>query len=71
MENVQEFVVRDTTFKGEENSETALELVETTAEIVNSSFISNGGKTWMSHIYGQKCVGGAIIASQSNTIINH
>ena len=40
VENVQEFVVRDTKFKGEENSETALELVETTAEIINSTFDS-------------------------------
>ena len=35
VENVQEFVVRDTKFKGEEYSETALELAKTTSVIVN------------------------------------
>ena len=44
MENVQEFVVRNTKYIGGEKSETALKLVETTAGMVNSTFISNRGK---------------------------
>ena len=38
---VEEFVVEDTKFEGRENSGTALELIETTAQIVNSTFVSN------------------------------
>ena len=37
--HVEEFVVEDTKFKGQENSGTALELIETTAQIVNSTFL--------------------------------
>ena len=39
--HVEEFVVEDTKFEGQENSSTALELIETTAQIVNSTFVSN------------------------------
>ena len=42
VKHVEEFVVQDTvTFKGQENSGTALKLIETTAQIVNSTFVSN------------------------------
>ena len=63
-------MVRDTKFKGEENSETALELVETTAEIVNSIFVSYRGKIIFALAYRQELsLGGAIIANQSNANI--
>ena len=39
--HVEEFVVQDTTFKGQDNSGTALELIETTTQIVNSTFVLN------------------------------
>ena len=42
MRCVKEFMVEDTKFKGQENSGTALELIKTTAQIVNSTFLSNG-----------------------------
>ena len=64
VENVQEFVVRHTKFKGDKNSETALEIVKTTAEIVDSTFISNGGKSLTQKSHSYRSVGGAIIASQ-------
>ena len=70
VENVQEFVVRDTKFKGDKNSETALELVKTTAEIVDSTFISNRGKSLTQKSHSYRSVGGAIIASQSNANIS-
>ena len=39
--HVEEFVVEDTKFEGQDSSSTALELIETTAQIVNSTFVSN------------------------------
>jgi predicted outer membrane repeat protein len=43
----QEFLVTDTKFEGRENSGTALELIETTAQIINSTFVSNRkGSYW-------------------------
>ena len=36
--HVEEFLVKDTKFKGQENSGTALELIETTAQIINFCF---------------------------------
>ena len=35
---VESFVMKDAKFEGDENSGTALEMIETTAEIVNSTF---------------------------------
>ena len=37
MRHVEEFVVKDTKFEGHDNSSTALELIETTAQIVNGT----------------------------------
>ena len=37
----EEFVGKDTKFKGQENSSTALELIKTTAQIINSTLQSN------------------------------
>ena len=36
-----EFIIQDTKFIGQENSRTALELIDATAQIVNSTFVSN------------------------------
>lgn len=54
--NVDNFVVHETTFKGQGNSGTALELIETTAQIINCTFLFNRQ--------------GAIIATHSNVKIN-
>ena len=69
--HVEEFVVEDAKFKGQENSGTALELIETTAQIVNSTFLSNRNGLY------SKCgclfdgfIGGAIIATNSTVEIN-
>ena len=75
--NVDKFVVRNTTFRGQENSGTALELIKTTAQIVNCIFSSNRNgkiqrfffKYYSSYVYGQ--VGSAIfIANHSNVNIS-
>ena len=70
---VKEFLVTDTTFEGQENSETALELIETTAQIVNCTFVSNRKGSyresvviWDGPVNG--FVGGAIIATDNTTV---
>ena len=73
MRHIDEFVVEDTMFKGQDNSSTALELIETTAQIVNSNFVSNRNGTYRDCIifypeYGcvfDGFIGGAIIATNS------
>ena len=69
MKHVEEFVVQDTTFKGQENSGTALELIETTAQIVNSTFVSNRKGSYRKCPITDLCsygfFGGAIIATNS------
>ena len=78
MKHVEEFVVQDTMFKGQENSGTTLELIETTAQIVNSTFVSNRKGSY------RKCpifdpefgcledgfIGGVIIATNSTINIS-
>ena len=41
VKNVEKLMIKDTTFEGQENSGTALELIGTTAQIANSSFVLN------------------------------
>ena len=41
MIHVKKFMVEDAKFQGQENSSTALKLIETTVQIVNSTFLSN------------------------------
>ena len=69
MKHVEEFVVQDTTFKGQENSGTALKLIETTAQIVNSTFVSNRKGSYRKCPITIYCLygffGGAIIATNS------
>ena len=75
VKHVEEFVVQDTTLKGQENSGTALELIETTAQIVNSTFVSNRKGSYRNFVvclydacFWDGFFGGAIIAT--NSIIN-
>ena len=78
MRHVEEFVVEDTKLEGQENSGTALELIETTAQIVNSIFLSNRKRLYRKcHTfipgYGYSFdgfIGGAIIATNSTVEIN-
>ena len=80
--HAKEFVVEDAKFEGQENSGTALELIETTAQIVNSTFLSNRNGLFRECIifvpeYGcllngsaYEFVGGAIIATNSTVEIS-
>ena len=74
MEEIEEFVVRDTKFEGQESSGTALELIETIAQIVNSTFASNRRGSYRERTYyiyiNHGFVGGAIIATNSSVDIN-
>ena len=68
---VKEFLVTDTTFEGQENSGTALKLIGTTAQIVNSTFVSNrfgSYREFAGRVFSAGFVGGAIIATDNTTI---
>ena len=75
---VEEFVVENTKFKGQKNSGTALELIETIAQIVNSTFLSNRKGSFrecaiVDSEYGcvfNGSIGGAIIATNSTVEIS-
>ena len=71
---VKRFVVKNTIFRGQETSGTALELIETTAQIVNCTFVSNRkGSYRKCAIYcyfGGVFISGAIIATNSIVDIN-
>ena len=78
VEEVEEFVVRDSKFEGQESSGTALELIETIAQIVNSTFANRRAiiATDSSIDINQSVfennragIGGAILAEQ-NSVIN-
>ena len=71
---LQELVVEDTKFEGQENSGTALELIETTALIVNCTFVSNKRGSYRNCL-SEGCedagyIGGAIIATNSTLEIS-
>ncbi len=77
VQSVVEFVVQDTTFKGKEYGGTALILIETTAQVVNSTFMSNRGSFRKCVLYdpddgcyGDGFIGGAIIATNCTVDIN-
>ena len=82
VKGVQEFVVTNTKFDGRGETGTALEPIETTAQITNSTFISNKGtirKCANHNIPGKKLicpeindirVGGAIISTNSKIDIS-
>ena len=74
VKNIEEFVLQNTKFKGGVDSGTALELIETTAQIVNGTFVSNRmGKSKVVRVpdYFTDLVGGAIIATHSKIDISH
>ena len=64
---VQKFVARNATFRGQGKSGTALQLIETRAQITNSTFLSNrnGQVKFYSGLFG-----GAIIATNSDIDIS-
>ena len=76
MRNVTDFLIRGAIFTGNASSETALELIQTTSQIANVTFVSNvRGKFKI--VYGlwsystrSDWVGGAIIATNSNISIS-
>ena len=77
MKQLEEFVVRDAWFKGLEDWGTAMELIETTAQIVNSTFVSNRKGSYRCIIpdpeYGclnDGSIGSAVIATQSKIDIS-
>ena len=79
MRHVEEFVVKDTKFEGHDNSSTALELIETTAQIVNGTFVCNrkGSYRECIEVFGRESdcffegfIGGAIIAINSTVDIS-
>ena len=75
---VVEFIVQDTMFKGQEYSGTALNLIETTAQMVNSTFVSNRRGSYRKCVlydpddgcHSSGFIGGAIIATNSTVDIN-
>ena len=71
MRHVEEFIIEDAKFEGQENSGTALELIETTVQIVNSTFLSNRIYYVASYYvyYMNVFVGGAIFATNSTVDI--
>ena len=78
VKHLQEFVIKDAKFEGQENSETALELIGTTAQILNSVFVSNrngSNRQCTTLLNLDSCdyngfIGGAIIAINSTIDIS-
>ena len=77
VKQVEEFMVQDAKFKGQENSGTALEIIETTAQIVNNTFLSNRKGSYRQCVLlfePGRCfnasIGGAIIATNSTIDIS-
>ena len=75
--HVEEFVVQDTKFKGQDYSGTALEIIETTTKVVNTAFVSNKRGSYRKCVLydpDDRCydgfIGGAIIATNSIIDIN-
>ena len=79
VKDVESFVIQNTKFIGVESSRTALEMIETSAEFVNSTFVSNrngsyrkciqfGDGTYWNVSFHSGYIGGAIIAK--NSVVN-
>ena len=74
--NVDEFMVRNSSFTGKEFSGIAIELIETTAKIVNCTFSSNRNGRYIFNSYDRSSyryrrqAGGAITATQTNLNIS-
>ena len=65
MKHVEEFMIQDTKFNGQENNGTALEL-KTTLQIIDSKFVSNRIGLYRRCVskhgyYRDRFIGGAII----------
>ena len=67
--NVAEFVLLDVLFHGNEESSTALQLIETTATLVATTFLSNTRGTLTGNGVLYFFAGGAIIATHTNIFI--
>ena len=76
--HIEEFVIEDAKFEGQENSGTVLEVIKTTVQIVNSTFLSNRKGLFRECSifhpeYGcgfDRFIGGAIIATNSTVEIS-
>ena len=76
VEHVQKFVVQDTNYEGQQNSGTALELINTRAQIINSTFINNRKGSYRECVIafdqlrclGSGFIGGAIITSYNSIV---
>ena len=69
VESVDHFTLQDVSFEGQKKSASALELVNSNANIIRSSFISNANGSYREVLpNGQSFawVGGAVIVNQSN-----
>ena len=66
-EEVDEFVIRDTNFQCQEGGETALELIGTTARIINCKFISSKK---LKHSFNASIGGATIVATKSKVNIS-
>ena len=67
--NVAEFVLQDVLFDGHEESSTALQLIETTATLIATTFLSNIRGTLTDYDSLHILAGGAIIATHTNIVI--
>ena len=65
VKNVKQLVVRDSTFQGQMKIGSALQLSETMAEVVNTTFLSRVGTCVFDPLFGYTFVGGAIHATNS------
>ena len=70
---VPDFMLQSLTFEGQNNSGTAVELVESTAHIYDSVFTSNTGihAVIQDKICFDTSIGGALVAKHSNLTIRH
>ena len=74
--DVEEFIIKDTKFEGQENSGTALKLTRITAQTINSTFVSNRIGSYRKcaiqsiSLCIDRFIGGAIIATNSSVDIS-
>ena len=75
VENVEDFVVQNTKFKGQENSGTALELIKVRVHIVNCTFTFNKRGIYKNLKFAgldkNGLVGGALVANHSKVNVSH
>ena len=72
VEVVTSFLVNNTKFEGLNNSGTALELIKTEAQFLNSTFVSNrkGSYRQLNNLFMPGFIGGAVIATSSTINIS-